>query len=365
MNNHIKAAAAGWLLPLALLAGTGAAQAVPPAWDRPAPAMRRVEQAVLLHITTAGPRLIAVGERGLVLRSDDAGRHWTQSPTPVSATLTKAFFITPQLGWAVGHSGVVLHSDDGGLRWTRQLDGVQAARLAADKYREDSADPALRQQAAGARQLIQDGADKPFTDVLFTDARHGYVIGAYGLMFQTDDGGRHWTPAMERLDNPQGLHLYGIARSGEALLIAGEQGLLLRSAAAGRSFAQVATPYKGSYFGIVPLSGGELYLHGLRGHLYRSQDGGLSWKQIAVPSEASLSAGLALSPTQALFANQAGQLFLSGPAATALQAVPAVAPAPYTAVARAADGAWILTSMRGVARIPSGALAAAARETSK
>ena len=34
----------------------------------------------------------------------------------------------------------------------------------------------------------------------------------------------HWTPMQDRTDNPDGLHLNAIARAGESLYLAGEQG---------------------------------------------------------------------------------------------------------------------------------------------
>lgn len=374
MLNRIGAGLPHGLLILAALASTLASAvtaAAPAAWERPAPSVRDPGRAALLNVTTAGASLVAVGERGLVLRSDDTGRHWTQSPAPVSVTLTRAAFVSAQSGWAVGHGGVILHTGDGGRSWRRQLDGVRAAALAAAAYPDDSPRPALRAQAATARQLVLDGADKPFFDLLFLDGRNGFAIGAYGLAFRTADGGAHWTPWMDHLDNPDGLHLYGMARSGATLFIAGEQGLLLRSIDGGQQFTRVATPYKGSYFGVVALAGGDVYLYGLRGNLYRSGDDGASWNKIEAPSQASFSAALALNDSTAAFANQAGQLYTIGHRDDALGAVPAVAAAPYTAIARGADGAWVLASLRGISRIeprgsgPSGRAATIEHGTTK
>ncbi|MBA5686158.1 WD40/YVTN/BNR-like repeat-containing protein [Rugamonas apoptosis] len=341
-------------LVLALLTLCCAARAAAGAWQRPAPKAAKPEQSVLLSVVLAGNRLVAVGERGLILYSDDDGRRWTQAMGPVSVTLTKALFVSPRVGWAVGHGGVILHTDDGGQSWGRQLDGLQAAQLAATKYVADSTDPALRQQAAAARQLILDGADKPFFDMLFVDQRTGFAVGAYGLIFHTSDGGAHWTPWMEHVDNPQGLHLYGMARDGATLFIAGEQGLLLRSTDGGQQFSRVPGPYKGSYFGMVSLSGGELYLYGLRGSLYRSVDHGAAWSKIEAPSQASFSAAFDLSATEAAFVNQAGQLFVIGGTGQILQSVPGIALAPYTSMARSAGGAWVLASMRGISRVEPG-----------
>ena len=56
--------------------------------ERQALTLSDYSHTVLQAITQAGQRLVAVGERGLVLLSDDAGKHWRQAQVPVSVTLT-------------------------------------------------------------------------------------------------------------------------------------------------------------------------------------------------------------------------------------------------------------------------------------
>jgi photosystem II stability/assembly factor-like uncharacterized protein len=338
-------------------ASAGPAQA---AWERPAPAVSRIDRAALLGITAAGKRMVAVGERGLVAYSDDDGRTWSQARTPVSVTLTKAFFVSSSTGWAVGHGGVILRTDDAGATWVKQLDGIQAARLAAAKYVENATDPALRRLAPVASQLQSDGADKPFFDLVFLDAERGLAIGAYGLVFRTEDGGRRWEPVLESLENPRGLHLYALARIGATVVIAGEQGLLLKSTDGGRRFGAIPAPYKGSYFGAVSLEGGDLYIFGLLGNAFRSTDQGRSWTRLETPSAGSLNSAAALSGTAAVFTNQEGQVLVGTSSATSLRIAPGIAPAAYTAIARTAAGVWLLASLRGPVRVDAARLSGAA-----
>ena len=89
----------------------------------PAVPFANVTKMSLFDITRAGERLVAVGERGLIIVSDDDGRNWQQAAVPVSATLTAVSFPTPDKGWAVGHAGIILHRDDGGSSWHLQFDG--------------------------------------------------------------------------------------------------------------------------------------------------------------------------------------------------------------------------------------------------
>src|SRR5690606_9884464 len=100
----------------------------------------RAQHSLQLAVSRAGNRLVAVGERGVVLLSDDDGRNWHQAENvPVSVTLTDVHFVSATHGWAVGHSGVVLHSADGGETWQRQLDGNQAAKIILEDARQRAA----------------------------------------------------------------------------------------------------------------------------------------------------------------------------------------------------------------------------------
>src|SRR6266446_13005 len=57
---------------------------------------------MLLGIAVAGERLVAVGERGVIIWSDDAGTTWSQAQVPVSVTLTAVAFADARQGWVVG-----------------------------------------------------------------------------------------------------------------------------------------------------------------------------------------------------------------------------------------------------------------------
>ncbi|ESP92372.1 hypothetical protein PL2TA16_04645, partial [Pseudoalteromonas luteoviolacea 2ta16] len=73
---------------------------------------------------------------------------------------------------------------------------------------------------------MAEGPTRPLMDVWFKNEREGIVVGAFGMILGTVDGGENWTPWLDRIDNPDGFHYYGICRSGDALYIAGEAGML-------------------------------------------------------------------------------------------------------------------------------------------
>lgn len=318
-----------------------------PGLDRPALAVRQPGRAVMLGIGTAGPRLVAVGERGIVVISDDGGKRWTQSPTPVSVTLTAVRFADSERGFAVGHGGTVLASADGGRTWTRKLDGRRIAELELQAAKA-SGDPA---KLKSAERFVADGPDKPLLDLLVFDAQRALVVGAYGIALETSDGGTSWTPWRARLDNPKEVHLYAVRKRGDRIVVAGEQGLLLQSSDAGATFMRIATPYQGSYFTAELPADAETVIAGLRGNAWRSTDNGANWSQLASPMPVSITGSAVRADGSVVFVNQAGLML--GIDGGALKALPAPPLPPLTGVLALDDGRLIGTSVAGPVSLPA------------
>ena len=326
--------------------------------QRPATIGPRAQAGMMLAIARAGTRLVAAGERGIVLLSDDHGATWRQARVPVSVSLTALQFVDAAHGWAVGHSGAVLSTADGGATWTLRLDGLQAARIeqqAAHAQAEETgaSGDTVRKRVAEADRLVADGPDKPFLDVRFFDARRGLVVGAYGLAFATEDGGQHWTSWMGRLPNRRGNHLYRIATAGRRLFIVGEQGLVLRSDDGGAAFAAVETPYAGTWFGAQADRDGGLLVFGLRGNAWASADGATQWARLDLGTPNTLVDAAALANGRLLLVDQSGQGFVDAGADSGHDFKRLVAgfDVPVSAVVQAADGGLVAATPLGLRRI--------------
>lgn len=323
--------------------------------DSPAQISPLARHGLLVGLANAGERLVAVGQRGHILHSDDQGQHWQQASVPVSSDLVAVHFPTPSHGWAVGHDGVVLHSDDAGASWLRQFDGRQVGPAMLNHYRALSRanpdDEALAALVREAQRMTEEGADKPFLDVWFENERVGYIVGAFNLIFRTEDGGSSWTPWMERTDNPSALNLYAIRPAGGELYIAGEQGLLLKLDRASGRFAASPTPYAGSFFGLLGKPGVAL-VFGLRGNVLRSVDGGASWSQVETGLPVSITSGTALADGRLALLSQAGHLLLSSDDGASFQLQPQPSLAPVAAAQAAGPHTLVLVGMRGARQLP-------------
>ncbi len=350
-SHIIKPISLATLLLTATLAGAQPAPPTPAAMDKPALTSAKAERSTLLAMTRAGKRLVAAGERGIILTSDDNGETWQQAKVPTSVNLTALRFVDEQRGWAVGHMGLVLHTEDGGLSWHKQLDGVEAARLAVESVRESGDERAIKL----ANYLVSDGPDKPFFDIYMDEQGLGFAVGAFNLIFRTEDGGKHWDYWSPRVKNPFGLHLYGITRHGDDFIIAGEQGMLLRSRDGGEHFLPLETPYEGSWFGILASREGGLLIYGLRGNAYVSQDGGETWQPCETGSRAGFTDAVQLADGRIVLANQAGQLFASADGGLTFQPLGGLPGMPFAALTQAESGALVLASLRGLGSVPAAA----------
>lgn len=225
--------------------------------------VQHATQATMLSSTRAGKRIIAVGDHGVILLSDDDGKtHRQARQVPMDVTLTSVSFADEQHGWAVGHWGVVLQTSDGGETWHVQRTDTHV--------------------------------DRPLFAVHFFDKDNGVAVGLWSLVLVTADGGDHWKTV--DLPPPEGsqradLNLLGLFADGRGrVFAAAERGMVMRSDDRGVHWSYLHTEYKGSFWTGSAAPDGTLLVAGLRGSLYRSVDDGLSWQRIDTHSQSSVTA---------------------------------------------------------------------------
>ncbi len=314
----------------------------------------RALNSLQLAVGNAGKRLVSVGERGIVLLSDDNGHSWRQAEyVPVSVALTDVSFVSEKLGWASGHSGVVLHTDDGGENWGKQIDGKQVAQVIYDEAiaRLNAGDESAKPEVKNAEYLLKEGADKPFLSIKFSDQNAGWVIGAYGIAITTEDGGKSWQSLAGRIPNPGGKHLYQFTQKQNLLIISGEQGALFTSRDGGQTFNKIETPYPGTFFGSIGLDDGEILAYGLRGNVWRSYDQASRWQKVELGQAVTITSGARQSDGNIVLTDESGRIFRSNAKGCKFVALDVPPVAGLTGITEAMDGSVILTSSRGSRRI--------------
>jgi photosystem II stability/assembly factor-like uncharacterized protein len=344
---------------LAVGAIAGLAWAAPTAgWrdvlETPAAKSPLAPRALVNGLARAGDRMVAVGQRGHVLLSDDLGKTWRQAEVPVSSDLVAVAFPTATQGWAVGHDGIVLRSADAGATWTQVLDGHQAGAAMLEHYKREAA-AATASEADKAAALVKEaerfaaqGAENPFLDVGFEDQRTGYLVGAFGLIFRTADGGATWQPWLHLDANPQGLHLYAVRAVAGEVYVAGEQGLMLKLDRTAGRLRPLELPYKGTLFGIVG-NARALIVHGLRGTVLRSTDQGRSWQSVPTGLQVGLTGSTVDANGRFVIVSQAGHVLVSSDDGASFKLAKIQQPVPAAAVLTAGNDGVVVGGPRGLA----------------
>jgi photosystem II stability/assembly factor-like uncharacterized protein len=272
------------------------------------------DRIILIDITRAGDRLVAVGERGFVLLSDDAGKTWRARETPVTRTLTGVAFSNAKVGVAVGHGGSFVRTEDGGENWTQV--------------------PVTEAEPESLLGVVSLGGD------------HFAAYGAFGMYFDSTDAGKTWVRRLVLSEDFQ-WHISQVIPMGSSLLMVAESGTLARSDDGGTTWTAITSPYVGSYFGAVAAPDGAILAFGMRGNVWRTTDQGATWQKIELNTTASLNGGKLLSDGRILLVGNSGLLALSKDGGQTLELHWAKGGRGFSAVAEA-GGQIILAGETGI-----------------
>lgn len=278
------------------------------------------DKLVLLDIARAGKRLVAVGEMGVIVLSDDDGKSFRQAKSvPADGMLNAITFADDKHGWAVGHLGLILATSDGGETWVRQR--------------------------------VDTSVDRPLFSVAFRDASEGWAVGLWSLLLHTTDGGRNW--AEVKLAPPPGaskadknlFHIF--LDKGNRLYVAAEQGYVLHSPDGGQTWTYLTTGYAGSFWTGLVAQDGTILVGGLRGNLYRSTDGGTSWSAVPTGTQLSITR-LAEAGGDVLGVGLDGLVVRGKPHDASFNARQVGDRATLTAMAMAGSGQWVFSAKSGI-----------------
>ena len=273
----------------------------------------RAVHGVLLAVSRAGKRLVAVGDRGAILLSDDQGVTWSTAKSGTDELLTASVFTTAAEGWVVGQDSTILHTTDAGAHW--------------------------------ATQTTAKGADQALFSVASLGPGHLVATGAYALMLETIDGGAAWTPVkLPNLD--EDYHLNCVLGRGEDVLVTGEAGhAFVRH---GTAWTPMPVGYEGSQFGCLRTQDGDVYSFGLRGSLFVSTAASPAWRRIDTGEQRSLFGGTVLADGKFALVGGNGLVMAFDPHTGHARTLPPPSRATLSGVAETADGKWVIVGDDGV-----------------
>lgn len=277
----------------------------------------KANRIILLDAAQAGARVVTVGERGVVMQSENDGATWKALRTATTRTLTGVAFNDDKNGVAVGHGGVILRTVDAGNTW-------QLVKVA-----EAGVDSLLGVTALGGTRLV--------------------AYGAFGLYLETNDNGQTWV--RHKIINADfDRHISKIFKVGDKFLMVGESATLASSDDA-VVWTQLESPYKGSWFGGLATKSGAWLIYGMRGNVYRSGDSGANWTKIEVGGQQSLAGGRLLADGRVVLIGASGKLVLSSDDAYTFAPIKSRVRQSLSQVLPLASGKWLVVGEAGVAMV--------------
>ncbi|MFQ5665076.1 MAG: YCF48-related protein [Candidatus Binatia bacterium] len=208
---------------------------------------------------------VVVGYAGKILLTADGGFTWSRADSGTDRALYRVRFVDAQTGWVSGQDGVILHTVDGGQTWQRQHTGTTVYLFSeyfldrnhgwavGDKSiyletRDGGATWSLHKITTAAERALSPeqaiaSQDPVLYDVQFLDARTGWVVGEFGKIFHTSDGGHIWseqeqsllgTEVVDILDLPTLFGLHFVDR--QTGIAAGLDGRIVRTEDGGASW---------------------------------------------------------------------------------------------------------------------------------
>jgi photosystem II stability/assembly factor-like uncharacterized protein len=185
-----------------------------------------------LYSATAveGTHAWAAGYFGTIYRTVDGGKVWRKLDSKTDKSLYGISFADEKNGWAVGRRGYIIHTTDGGDTWEVQetprkpaqhlfsvhaidanhawIVGEWGGRYSTDDggktwqdhcFLVDETHPSFGYLTEFELEKFRQGEkiydDLFFNDITFVDARHGWMVGEYGKIYRTEDGGANWEAA--------------------------------------------------------------------------------------------------------------------------------------------------------------------------
>ena len=185
--------------------------------------------------------------RTYLMQSKDGGQSWKRvdiSGVDIDATFTRAVFSQGGRGWAFGEAGVIFATRDAGANWTR----LQSP----------------------TRHLLLGG--------IFIDEDRGWLVGAAATIIQTSDGGDTWHQSRLPQASENSVRFSSASfvdnRVGWAV---GSGGVIYRTINGGRTWQQQNSGVNTDLFDVKFLDALEGWAVGAEGTIIHTNDGGLHW----------------------------------------------------------------------------------------
>lgn len=252
-------------------------------------------------------KAVVVGYGGKILLTSDAGKTWQLKDSGTNLALYGVEFPSAQIGWISGQEGLLLKTEDGGETWHKKESDAPVPLLSLQFLDENHGwavgDRATYIRTTNGGESWQSGYIEPslegvdmdatlslvdpiIYDVHFIDTQNGWMVGEFGKIYHSTDGGQSWTEQQNSLLGQDGITdglslptFFGVHFSSVSEGVAvGLEGKIVTTSDGGVqwTFQKNDAPQTPQLYAPLLLGNGRGWIVGAAGSVFQLQDG--SWK---------------------------------------------------------------------------------------
>jgi len=219
----------------------------------------------------------AVGKEGTILSTKDGGETWSMQKSPTNNHLFSVYFFDKNNGWAAGSFASVVHTIDGGATWVDQHQEVRKP-LDAQLKKEKTV-------------LVLKPQDPTFNAIHAVDPDHVWIVGEYGTILYSSNGGDSWqmqecrdiypvVSEKEWISPVPSLYSVYFTNENNGWAV-GMDGIVLRTMNGGKNWEKLSSPLaegKPTLYRVKAI-GNKAWAVGQYGEYMFSFDGGDNWQR--------------------------------------------------------------------------------------
>jgi photosystem II stability/assembly factor-like uncharacterized protein len=267
-------------------------------------------------------KAVVVGYAGKILLTTDGGKQWHVKTSGTDLALYNVQFADAQNGWICGQDGLILHTTDGGETWQKQESGIKLS-IFAMAFIDQNRGWAVAQQAtylhttnggasweqsrieASVEGVSEESTlalvDPTLYDIYFLDEKTGWMVGEFGKIYHSTDGGTTWKEQQNALlgqagiDDALNLPTWFGVRFANALegTVVGLEGKIAKTTDGGQTWTYTAEELAVTStepFYALRLTGSGGWIVGASARVLQLQEGGWKPMPLGIPAIAWLRA---------------------------------------------------------------------------
>ncbi len=228
---------------------------------------------------------VAVGDKGIILKTEDAGKSWLAIDSGINERLSSIAFSSNNQAIISGYNGTILYSSDIGTSWTVVESGSTNWLLSVAYSNTNQAfavgrsGTLLRSENAGKTWLsINSNTTNRLLSIAFSSNKHALAVGDKGTILYSGNDGESWDSVES--DTINRLRSITFITENQVLIV-GDKGTVLGSRDSGKTWNTIDPGTDVQLRSITHFNKNQLLTVGNNGTILRSIDDGQSWISMA------------------------------------------------------------------------------------